>query len=509
MLFCLLLMTILTSINDFFQKYYPESPLRILVAVSGGADSVALLHALTVYQSQFPRVSLEVAHLNHAIRGETADQDARYVADLCQKLGAPLHTRTIDVPNFAARYRLTLEEAARLARYTFLAEIAGQTNFNLVVTAHTANDQAETVLLHLLRGSGLSGLTGIAPLSPLPLPDKRFWQADEQTLLVLKQVKLGRPLLAVGREEIEAYCAENALQPRTDETNTDQNYRRNRIRHTLLPLLEQDYQTGVRENLARLAAILRDEATWLEELTEQAFAANTCVLAYPARVEFATAWLNPQPQALQRRLLRRAYLALNGDLQGLEFKHMAMALEYLSQNKAFSAKDLPKGIMIEGNTKTVALISKASLRQLKKLEPLKLNLTNFTEWAGWRFETKILPYSEMPGVISYQNTTDKIELWLDFEQTGENLWLRGRKAGEKVHLTGAKGSRKVQDIMLDARILPSLRDLSPLIVSISPQVDPVSDSAQTIVALVEIGVAQAYRVTGATKQVLHLVVERK
>jgi len=198
----------------------PKEPL--VVAVSGGPDSVCLLHLLA--NMKVPGLKLHVAHLNHKLRPE-ADDDARYMAALARKLKLPATIEARDVKSHRQKHRQTLEEAARQVRYQFLSEVASRIGASRVAVAHTRDDHVETILLHIVRGSGTRGLRGLEPLAKLRCQD-----GGEITVI--------RPLLEVSRSETLDYCSEYKLEPRLDTTNLSLSPLRNRIRHQLIPLLK-------------------------------------------------------------------------------------------------------------------------------------------------------------------------------------------------------------------------------------------------------------------------------
>jgi len=220
---------------------------HVLVAVSGGADSVALLCALRDLSPSLG-LRLTVAHLNHRIRGRAADRDAAFVRRLARRLKAPVALGRTDVPHLAKREGLSLEMASRKARYDFLAAAARKVKAHVIATAHTADDQAETVLLKLIRGAGPKGLAGI-PLEA-----------------TLRKTRIVRPLLEVSRDAIVAFLRERSESWREDETNRDESFQRNKVRHRILPLLESELNPQVRTALRRTADILREEDGWLDSL---------------------------------------------------------------------------------------------------------------------------------------------------------------------------------------------------------------------------------------------------
>ena len=278
---------------------------RIGVAVSGGADSLALLLAL---QELAPTLGLQLAvlHLDHAWRPESAD-DASFVAQWAARLGLPLMARRAEELRQARGNR---EQAARQARYLFFRECLASGEINCVATAHTADDQAETVLLRLLRGAGTRGLAGIWPV-----------------VCAGPNEKIIRPALACRREELRAWLRAKDETWREDASNWDLGRRRNRIRHELLPELTRDYNPALVERLADLAALARaEEEFWTGEIAARA---PRLWRATPAGWEADTRELAAQPLALARRLLRAGMAAARGDLRRVEFQQVEQVLDLI------------------------------------------------------------------------------------------------------------------------------------------------------------------------------------
>ncbi|MEN6478284.1 MAG: tRNA lysidine(34) synthetase TilS, partial [Anaerolineales bacterium] len=225
-------MNVLSAVQDRVREALraagqPAAGGALVVAVSGGADSLCLLHALHALAPELG-YRLQVAHLDHGLRAAAAE-DAAWVAALCARWGLPCTVGQAQVRALAEAEGRSLEEAARLARYRFLARVALRVGARAVAVGHTADDQAETLLLHLVRGAGLTGLVGMAPAAPWPLPED----------VASAALTLLRPLLAVSRQDTVSYCAALGLTPRKDETNADPAYTRNRLRLELLPVLRE------------------------------------------------------------------------------------------------------------------------------------------------------------------------------------------------------------------------------------------------------------------------------
>lgn len=304
-------MALLRAISRYFMAYPAlRACAKVVVGVSGGADSVALLHALLALPAA-ERPAVWVAHLDHALR-PASEGDAQFVRELAAQwqLGCTCERRM--VRQTAARLQLSIEMAARHERYEFLAAVAQAQGAAAVLVAHNADDQAETVLLRLLRGAGLAGLRGMRPLSRVPGSP---------------QLLLGRPLLTVPRAAIDAYCAQHGLQPRQDASNADQTIGRNRVRHQLLPVLEAA-QPRLRRILGRTAAVLASEYAVVQQAADSAWA-HAVVAAPSGQLAFARKQFGALLPALQAELLRRAVRLLQPALRDVDYAPIAIACEFV------------------------------------------------------------------------------------------------------------------------------------------------------------------------------------
>ena len=310
---------------------------RVLVAVSGGADSVALLHLLLALQSSW-RLTLRVAHLDHALRPESAE-DAAFVRTLGDAWRVPTTIERRDVRAISAREGWSLEDGARRVRYQFLLETARRESLDRIALAHTADDQAETVLMRLVRGTGLLGLGAIPITRPL-----------EETSLI-------RPLLKSWRCDITAYLRRARLAHREDATNEDPRFVRNRIRHELLPLLERQYNPRIKATLTHLAEQSRCDYAYLEDAAERQWRRTVKVAprgpsrrraTHPAhrdeQVTIAIAPFLRHPKALQRQLARRAIQRVRGEVGQFEFRHWLEIERLFLERPAGTVVDLPGGV---------------------------------------------------------------------------------------------------------------------------------------------------------------------
>ncbi len=416
----------------------------LVVAVSGGPDSLALLLLLARLRESLG-LTLHVAHLDHGLRGREAQDDARFVEEATRRLGVPVTLERWDVESHRAIRRLSVEEAAREVRYTFLSRVAAGLGADAVALGHTADDQVETVLMHLIRGSGMAGLVGMSPLSHWPSHTNR------------QRTTLARPLLQVTREETEAYCSWRSITPRQDSSNRSLLFTRNRIRTDLLPLLGS-YNPRFPEALLRLGRSLAQDQAHLTAETErarEALAASTPDGVVIERQGFAG--LHP---ALQSRLLRMAYEELNGSALGLEGAHLT-GMVRLSRGPAGRQMDLPGGLVFSVGYGSLELERRGALppSQPLLLGEYPLAVPGKTRIPGWTVEARRLK------VRRRLPATDSHVARLDGARMGRNLHVRGRRPGDRLRPLGMEGSRSLQDLFVDAKVPRAERDLVPLVVS--------------------------------------------
>lgn len=310
----------------------PSAGANVVVAVSGGADSTALLLALDeLLKAERLALQLTVAHLNHGLRGADGKADALWVANLAKELGHEVALGVAAVKEQASAASDNLEQAARRARYEFLAAAACKYKARAVVTAHTTDDQAETVLLRLLRGSGADGLGGIEPVRAL--------ETGSDVLLI-------RPLLSwAGRKETEAYCRERNVEFRLDEMNEDERFTRVRIRKQLLPLLTT-FNGRMTEALVRTAALIREDVAALNCSAAELLAAASDESAGGAPPLLSLSVLRVAPPALRRRALRQWISAGRGHLRRLEMVHLLAVEGLLAGERGGRTIELPGGATV-------------------------------------------------------------------------------------------------------------------------------------------------------------------
>jgi tRNA(Ile)-lysidine synthase len=322
---------------EWRRRGWPTRGERVVVAVSGGADSTALLLALEeLSRAGLLSLAVTAAHLDHGLRGASAEEDARFCESLARANGFDFASARADVGGLAEASGDNLEQAARRARYEFLAGAARAACAAAVLTGHTLDDQAETVLLRLLRGSGAEGLGGMRPVRALE-------EGGE--------VALRRPLLEWARRvDTEDYCGERGVEFRTDSMNEDEGFARVRVRRRLLPLLES-FNPRAAEAIARAAGLLREDASTLEEFAArlleearaQVEASPDVTEAWPLRAEA----LASAPLALRRRALRLWVARGRGDLRRMSLAHLSAIERLLAGTRGGRVAELPGGARVE------------------------------------------------------------------------------------------------------------------------------------------------------------------
>jgi len=451
-----------------------EKPGPLLVGVSGGVDSVCLLHVLVSLRNKL-NVDLHIAHLNHQLRGDESDADAEYVRRLARDLNVAATIDKRDVQEYQSTHQCSLEEAAREVRYAFFSEVAESLGGRTVAVAHTANDQAETILMHMIRGTGLSGLRGMRPLSRWNLPDGRL-------------LTVVRPLLDANREETETYCAIHELWPRYDSSNRSLEFLRNRIRAEIMPQL-LEYNPNIVESLSRMAHIVADDIAYLDN--EVAQLSESIIEEFPQGILLNNKALSALLPAIGRHLLRTSLRRLLGSLRDIELVHIESILHALTQS-AGKQLSLPYGLTFHGDYEK-SIITRGE-NPLAYLPPLHsespLNIPGETVVSGWRIAAEVIE-----GKCEVQ-ASDQLTAYLDFDVTGNSLFIRSRQDGDRFQPLGMHDLKKLQDFMVDSKIPRAWRDNVPLVCT-----------RDQIVWVVGWRIDHRARVTDSTRQTLHLKFE--
>jgi len=404
---------------------------RGVVGVSGGPDSTALLLVLARLGSR-RSLALQAAYFDHQLRGsEAAACERQAVTSAAARAGVDLVCGGADVRRFARERRLSLEDAARRARYEFLGRAALEAGAGFVAVGHTLDDQAETVLLHILRGAGIAGIAGMAPRSSFPLQG-------------FTGLALVRPLLEVRRAETAQYCLDAGLSPVDDESNRSPAFLRNRLRSELMPALAE-YNPDVSTALARLAAAARADLGFLDSEAGR-------LLAIAGDVEgLDRELLRLAPAAVRRQAIRQAVVALLGDAQGFSQRHWA-ALDAAIEGPTGARLDLPRAVIAEVLPARLRLRLRSNENAMPAIEgAVQISVPGEGSMGPWRFAAAAQP---LPGA--------SLVAAVAAAAAGPLLTVRSRRAGDRFQPLGLTGTKKLQDFFTDAHVPRAERDAIPV-----------------------------------------------
>lgn len=457
----------------------------LLLGVSGGADSLFLLDVLS--QLDFPLI---VAHLDHALRLESAS-DARAVRQFATERGVKCYSERVDAAAYAHANRLSIEEAARIVRYRFLFQVAEREGASAVVVGHNADDQVETVLMHLLRGAGLSGLRGMSYRSL-----RNEW-SDVIPLL--------RPLLGIWRDEVNRYLDEKGLVPLVDNSNLDTRYYRNRLRHDLIPYLEQ-YNPQARKLLWQMADNLRDDYEVIETAVDKAWE-ESLIEQGNGFLGFSVEKLAVLPRGIRRHMLRRAIYLLRPDFRDVDYDAIQHAMNFIESGTESRQCDLLAGLylLIEGDSLWLAdyqaKLPDTQWPQLFERQvafiaiPGMLRLKN-----DWIMRVEIVSIEKTGSVEQLvQSVNDPFHAYIDGDLLSLPLMVRARREGDRILPLGLGGhSIKVSDLMVNEKIPRRARKNWPLLLS-----------DDEIVWIPGLRVAHPYRVRKDSKKIVRLILSRE
>ena len=441
----------------------------VVVAVSGGADSLCLLGILvrlTAAEGPFSSVRLVIAHLDHGLRGAESEADAHYVERTAEQLDLPFRSARRDVAVVAQTAGRGLEDAARRVRYAFLREVASDVGAERICIGHTRDDQVETLVMRWLRGSGLTGLTGMRPLAG----------------------DLARLLLCLTRDETHAYCAARGWAWREDASNQDTRFWRNRLRREVLPVLLRE-NPNLSATLTRTAEVLAGDEAFLREATADGWQ-RVVLNETRSRISFDRAALATLHPALRARVLRHAAERLSGGEQALEWRHVEMVLELAAAGAIGRRLVLPHGLRAELLSGILALTNEAVLAPPASATSaeVELRVPGAVEVPGttWRVSAELLDAREgapPPGAEASSYGSDytgrdilkpaegtaqtvgraQTRAYLDADMVGLPLRVRTWRPGDRFRPLGMHGEKKLQDYFVDARVPRSERGRVPLV----------------------------------------------
>jgi tRNA(Ile)-lysidine synthase len=417
------------------------SGTKVLLAVSGGADSVGLVEILT-RMKLIGRINndFHIAHINHQLRGAKAIEDEKFVKAMAQKHKLPLTIERVDVKKHAQKNRLSIETAGRILRLEKLADIAKENGCDRVAAAHHKNDNAETIIHRIVRGTAFKGLAGIRPKIVLNLSAGALAKADGIIFI--------RPLLCLSRSEIEDYLVSQNISWQTDHTNLDCRFTRNRIRHRLLPML----QSQSRDDLAELLFALSQKClAFSEKIEGQAKTAlQDCTINQSQHlVSMDTEKFNDYPPLLRVEIIQSALQQCGVGLQKITTEHYNKTIKFLAQSQTGKILQLPNNTVIKKEQKSFSLGRPQICT--KKSEPVELKMPGSVCFGDWVIETQILPATRID-IENLKKSKNSLIEWFDLQQIKPPLIVRYRQKGDKFRPFGLGASKKVGKFITSAKI---------------------------------------------------------
>ena len=436
---------------------------KIVLGLSGGPDSVCLLHILNRLKEVLD-IEVYAAHLNHQIRGIEAQKDALYVSQLCESLGITFFVKSINVPQYCKENKLSLEEGARKLRYEMFFEIKDKLNANKIAIAHNMNDQAETVLMRMMRGTGLQGLKGID---------------------YIRDGIIIRPILEIERSEIEAYCEKYELNPRIDATNLESIYTRNKVRLELIPYMKENFNSNITESIVRMSNSLRNDNDFIEEEAFKKFKEVAFINGYNLEIKLDK-YINLH-KSLKTRIIRHGIKYVLGDTNFIDQKHIEEIIDLEGQNKIDKKIVLPRGLFVYRQKNKLIFTTKEIIFEeiefsykVPKNGLVKIN------------EANIIIETETMSIKRYKSLKkDKSSKWFDCNKIEGGIIVRSKKPGDKIKLS--VGSKKLKELFIDLKIPKEERDKIPVV-----------QDNNGILCVGNFRNSEAYKIDENTKEVLKI-----
>ncbi|WP_131039694.1 tRNA lysidine(34) synthetase TilS [Clostridioides difficile] len=437
---------------------------KIVLGLAGGPDSVCLLHVLNRLKKDF-NIEIYAAHLNHQIRGIEAQKDALYVSKLCEDMGIIFFVKSINVPKYCENEGLSLEEGARKLRYEMFYEIKDKIKANKIAIGHNLNDQAETVMMRIMRGTGLKGLKGID---------------------YIRDNCIIRPILDVERNEIEEYCEAYNLNPRIDKTNLENIYTRNKIRLDLLPYMKDNFNSNVIESIVRMSNSLKSDNDYIEKEAEAKFR-EVSNIKEKGFVEINLDDFVCLHDAIKVRVLRNSIKHILGDTNFVDQRHIEDIMSLEDNSKVNKMLTLPRNIFVYRKKDSIILTNEEIVNEEIEFY-YNVPSNGFIKIK----ELKQIIETQVMSIDRYKSMKlDNSSKGFDFNKVKGGIVIRSRRQGDKIKL--AMGSKKVKDLFIDLKIPREERCKIPII----------TDS-EGIICVGDYKISENYKIDENTKEVLKI-----
>lgn len=448
-----------------------QAGTKVVAGVSGGADSVCLLHVLKqLAKERF--FSIIAVHVNHMLRGNEAIEDESFVADLCKEWDIPLRNFRENVKAMSEREGLSVEEAGRIVRYDCFRKVLDETGAAYIATAHHAGDQAETVFLNLLRGSGLDGLCGMEQI----------------------QGRIIRPFLTTEKCEIYEYIKRNGLVYKTDSSNFDNLYARNTIRNVVFPAIEKETGKPVVPPLIRLSLLLKEDRDYLNQAAFEHFIRVMDKEEHGAIILNRESFLKLHP-AMAGRVLRMAWEKITGTVKGLEAKHVEAVFEIARKKRTGKAVNWPGGVRVETDYDRLIITKKEVPAAKPFRHEIKIPCNGETVDGKFRVTARVYQadeYTRTFGNMVKMKENSPVQLF-DYNKVNKGINIRSRLSGDVFYPFGSTGKKKLKDFFIDEKIPRAARDEIPLLAD-----------GTSIMWVVGIRTAENYKITDNTREILYV-----
>lgn len=462
---------------DKIQSYIRDNNMinegdRIVIGVSGGADSVCLFHVLMELIPIY-RISLYVVHINHGIRLEDADKDEEFVKNLCHKNNIPIHSVKVNVSSIAKELGLSVEEAGRMVRYQEFYKVYNENKCNKIAIAHNKNDNAETILFHMFRGTGLKGLSGIPPV----------------------RNEIIRPLLNVERDEIESYLSQKDEKFCIDDSNYTDDYSRNIIRNHILKLARDNINGKAIENIYRAGNHIREVNDYLEKKIEDTF---SYVVTYNKEYNqyiIPSKTFQNEEKVIKRGIIRKIFYLLSNGLKDIDFLHIELVLSLFEKDVGKSI-DLPYNLMaIKDYDNVVITLRDDFLKRndQKEIKSFEIKVQDFNREYRLPYTNQVLKFrliNYKKNMIIPQNGYTK---WFDYDKIKNTVLIRTRLKGDYIEFDATASKKKIKSLFIDDKVPKEKRDYLPLI----------ADGSH-IMWVVGGRISEGYKISGDTKLILEI-----
>lgn len=404
----------------------------LVLGISGGPDSICMLSLFIRLMDEWD-LRLVPVHLNHMLRGEDSQKDALFVSEFCRQNGLECISHEIDVARMSEEWKISLEEAGRKIRYGLFASAAKEKGCSRIALGQNLNDQAETIMMRIMRGTGLKGLSGIEHIR-----DGVFI----------------RPILIFTRDEIESYCRDKGLKPRTDLTNLEPVYTRNKIRLELLPYIEKNFNKRISESLFRMGDMLREDGNFIECAAEEEFE-KIAKEKKDGAIEMSRDGFNGIHKAVRARVLRHAVKKVKGNLVNVTGERVSAALEAIERDSNNRTIEFPGFVDVLTSGGMISVRQRETDAQKVEFEySLKMGETLCVEETGDLVKTEKMPFKE-----EISGSSDPWTVFIDAGKVrNESLKVRNRRDGDRFSPLGMNGTKKLKDFMIDEKIDKARRD---------------------------------------------------